>query len=192
MTKAKFISYYIKGYKGVMGKDSIGEKIKNLRKINKLSQEEFAEQLEVSRQTVYLWEAGKAVPDCNKLSLICNKFKIDANDFLCVYECLCDAASQDTFFKKDQKQEEIAKDKLHSVKRLKTAIIISASVMLTIMLLLLIATFCLTENVAGLTQAVSYALNIQAKFFTALFSVLLALAVVVSLVGFIMLKKIKA
>ncbi len=192
MTKAKFISYYIKGYKGVMGKDSIGEKIKNLRKINKLSQEEFAEQLEVSRQTVYLWEAGKAVPDCNKLSFICNKFKIDANDFLCVDECLCDVASQDTFFEKDQKQEEIAKDKLHSVKRLKTAIIIFASVMLTIMLLLLIATFCLTENVAGLTQAVSYAWNIQAKFFTAFFSVLLALAVVVSLVGFIMLKKIKA
>lgn len=164
MTKAKFISYYIKGYKGVMGKDSIGEKIKNLRKINKLSQEEFAEQLEVSRQTVYLWEAGKAVPDCNKLSLICNKFKIDVNDFLCVDECLCDVASQDTFFEKDQKQEEIAKDKLHSVKRLKTAIIIFASVMLTIMLLLLIATFCLTENVAGLTQAVSYAWNIQAKF----------------------------
>lgn len=191
MTKAKFISYYIKGYKGVMGKDSIGEKIKNLRKINKLSQEEFAEQLEVSRQTVYLWEAGKAVPDCNKLSLICNKFKIDANDFLCVDECLCDVALQDAFFEKDQKQE-IAKDKLHSVKRLKTAIIIFASVMLTIMLLLLIATFCLTENVAGLTQAVSYAWNIQAKFFTALFSVLLALAVVVSLVGFIMLKKIKA
>ena len=56
-----------------MVKELISSKIKNIRTLNKLSQEEFAEKLEVSRQTVYYWEAGKAVPDYNKIVIVIRK-----------------------------------------------------------------------------------------------------------------------
>lgn len=60
----------------------LGEKIKEIRKRNGLSQEEFAFRLDVSRQTVYFWESGKAIPDSSKLLLICKNFNVDANELL--------------------------------------------------------------------------------------------------------------
>lgn len=39
------------------------EKISIVRKMNHLTQEEFAEELGVSRQAVSKWETGNATPD---------------------------------------------------------------------------------------------------------------------------------
>ena len=42
---------------------TFGEKLLQLRKEHGLSQEELAEQLNVSRQAISRWEAGSSLPD---------------------------------------------------------------------------------------------------------------------------------
>ncbi|MDE6141658.1 MAG: helix-turn-helix domain-containing protein, partial [Bacilli bacterium] len=41
----------------------LGEKIANLRKESKLSQEELAEKIGVARQTISKWELNETAPD---------------------------------------------------------------------------------------------------------------------------------
>jgi len=52
------------------------EKILTLRKREGLSQEELAFKLGVSRQAVYKWESGTALPEIDKLKLISSIFKV--------------------------------------------------------------------------------------------------------------------
>lgn len=47
-----------------------------------MSQEELAERLEVSRQTVSNWENDKAVLDAEKLAKLCKIFGVSADDML--------------------------------------------------------------------------------------------------------------
>ena len=63
----------------------LGDKIYNLRKIKKISQEEFAELLNTSRQAVSKWERNEAKPDIDKLILIAKIFNISI-DYLLDYE----------------------------------------------------------------------------------------------------------
>lgn len=44
-----------------------GEKITNMRKENNMTQEQFAELMSVSRQSVSKWESGSSFPDTEKL-----------------------------------------------------------------------------------------------------------------------------
>lgn len=60
----------------------ISEKLINLRKDNNLTQEEFAEILHVSRQTVSNWETKKFYPDIETLVLISNTFNISLDVLL--------------------------------------------------------------------------------------------------------------
>ena len=46
---------------------TVGEKITKLRKENNLTQEQFAELMHVSRQSVSKWELGSVYPDTEKL-----------------------------------------------------------------------------------------------------------------------------
>lgn len=55
---------------------SFGEQIKNIRKKEKLTQEQFAIRLNVSRQVVSNWENNKNLPDIGMLILISNVFHI--------------------------------------------------------------------------------------------------------------------
>lgn len=61
---------------------TIGEKIQFIRKDNKLSQEEFAEKLGVSRQAISKWELGDSVPDIAKIALISKTFNISADSII--------------------------------------------------------------------------------------------------------------
>ena len=63
----------------------LGEKIYNLRKTRKISQEEFAELLNTSRQAISKWERNEAKPDIDKLILIAKLFNISV-DYLLEYE----------------------------------------------------------------------------------------------------------
>ena len=54
----------------------LSEKILKIRKSEGLSQEEFADKLEVSRQAVYKWESGMATPEIEKLKAIHNIYGI--------------------------------------------------------------------------------------------------------------------
>ena len=43
--------------------NSVGKRIETLRKSKKISQEDLAENVGVSRTTVYKWESGTSVPN---------------------------------------------------------------------------------------------------------------------------------
>jgi len=59
---------------------SLGTNIQYLRKLNKLTQEQFAEKMNITRQTVSRWEADEVTPELNKLVELCSMFscKLDA------------------------------------------------------------------------------------------------------------------
>ena len=61
---------------------NIGEKIAYLRISKNLSQEELAEKLSVSRQSVSKWEIGQAFPQIEKILAICSLFSVSADDLL--------------------------------------------------------------------------------------------------------------
>ncbi|XID92958.1 helix-turn-helix domain-containing protein [Paenibacillaceae bacterium WGS1546] len=54
----------------------IGMNIRVLRKKHKLSQEQLAEKVNASRQTIAKWENGEAVPDIHKSKLLADIFEI--------------------------------------------------------------------------------------------------------------------
>ena len=54
----------------------LGKQIKMYRLENKLSQEELADRMYVSRQTISNWENDKSYPDINSLVLLSEVFKI--------------------------------------------------------------------------------------------------------------------
>lgn len=58
------------------------EKLIILRNENKLSQQELAEKLDVSRQSISRWESGKSVPSATQILNICKVFHLDANDLV--------------------------------------------------------------------------------------------------------------
>lgn len=58
------------------------EKLKKLRKENGMSQEDFADQLGVSRQAVSKWENGQGYPETDKLLLISNLFHVSLDYLL--------------------------------------------------------------------------------------------------------------
>ncbi len=61
---------------------NLDEKIKKIRKDNKMSQEELAEILNVTRQTISNWENGKNYPDIETLVKISDKFNISLDILL--------------------------------------------------------------------------------------------------------------
>ncbi len=61
---------------------TIGEKIIRLRTFNKMSQEELADRLGVSRQSVSKWEMNQALPQIDKIRMICDLFGISADSLV--------------------------------------------------------------------------------------------------------------
>ena len=60
----------------------LSEKLYKLRKNSGLSQEQLAEQLNVSRQAISKWESGTAVPESEKLVAISNYFGVSVDYLL--------------------------------------------------------------------------------------------------------------
>lgn len=61
---------------------NLGERLFNLRKDKKLSQEEVAEKLNVTRQTVSKWETDQSLPDFDKIAPLCELYGISADELL--------------------------------------------------------------------------------------------------------------
>lgn len=61
---------------------TIGEQIQNLRIAKNFTQEQFAELLEVSRQSVSKWELGQAVPDVDKIIRMSELFGVTTDRLL--------------------------------------------------------------------------------------------------------------
>ncbi|PJW13929.1 transcriptional regulator [Geobacillus sp. Manikaran-105] len=60
---------------------NLGEMLKQLRKQRRWTQEELAEQLNVSRSQISKWENGSLLPDIQSLEKLCHLFNVSA-DFL--------------------------------------------------------------------------------------------------------------
>ena len=61
---------------------NLGNKIQEIRKKNKMSQEEFAEVFNVTRQTISSWENSKSYPDIETLIKLSDKFDISLDILL--------------------------------------------------------------------------------------------------------------
>ena len=59
-----------------------GSNLKELRKLKNLSQEDLAERVGVSRQSVSKWETGDAYPEMNNILMLCKIFNCKINDLL--------------------------------------------------------------------------------------------------------------
>ena len=58
------------------------EKLQTLRKERSLSQEQLAELLNVSRQSISKWESGQTFPEINKLIILSDLFNITLDDLV--------------------------------------------------------------------------------------------------------------
>lgn len=61
---------------------SLGTNIQYLRKLNKLTQEQFAEKMDITRQTVSRWEADEVTPELNKLVEMCTMFSCNLDELV--------------------------------------------------------------------------------------------------------------
>ena len=171
-----------------------GQRIKEIRTKNKLSQEEFAFQIDVSRQTVYFWETGKVVPDSGKLLTICQKFGIDANELLFdkgeqigANECCVDLA-EDTYDGKSQSADDKKKTSESNLKKYK--LIISIGIATIFICLLLIGIFSFnTPSEDSLAQVSVSDWNITFGFVLYIFTIILLTVIISCVAGYIFYKK---
>lgn len=59
---------------------SFGDQLQAVRRAAGLTQEQFAEELKVSRQAVSKWESGRGYPEMEKILYICNYYGVTPND----------------------------------------------------------------------------------------------------------------
>jgi len=78
----------------------IGENLKSLRKNADLTQDEIAEMLGVSPQSVSKWERGDTYPDITLLPSIANIFKISV-DALIGMDRICNTEARNAIFKEE-------------------------------------------------------------------------------------------
>lgn len=79
---------------------SLGNKILNLRKKSNLSQEQLAEQLNVTRQTISKWELEETSPDIKQAKKLSEIFKISLDE-------LVDSDIRDTIVEKVSNTEKL-------------------------------------------------------------------------------------
>ena len=78
----------------------IEDKLLKLRKEKGLSQEEVADRLNVSRQTISKWETGQSTPDFDKIIPICELYEISSDELLT-------GKKNDELIKEEKEQEKI-------------------------------------------------------------------------------------
>ena len=87
-----------------------GENLQKLRKQKRMSQEQLAEKVDVSRQSISKWERGESYPTMNNIMTLCDIFHCKLNDL--VHEEITDFDSLDeeiimnaVKFKKEKQQK---------------------------------------------------------------------------------------
>ena len=89
---------------------TIGEKIAKARREKRLTQEELADRLGVSRQAVSKWESGAALPETDKLARLSGLLGVSC-DYL-----LCDDASEEQGNAFGRPRQETQTAQTHQVK----------------------------------------------------------------------------
>lgn len=115
---------------------SLGERLYELRKKKGLSQEEVAEKLNVTRQSVSKWETDESKPDFDKIVPICELYEITTNELLSGT--------------KEEKEEEQVREEVKDNKKKKALIIMTAIFLYFLSLIWIIissVTFNLDEGI---------------------------------------------
>ena len=133
---------------------TVGERIQQLRKAAGLSQEQLAEQLDVSRQSVSKWELNDAAPEISKIIALSELFGISTDELLKGAGSIPAAA--------EEKESIAAIARLNAAeKRIRTGFItaVAGLIMLALELLLLPVMQVMEHNAFGhfLTNAMDYA-----------------------------------
>jgi len=97
---------------------SLGERLYELRKEKHLSQEQVAEQLNVTRQTISKWETDESKPDFDKIVPICNLYGIST-------ELLLIGDTGNTENSKDKLAEEKVNEDKQELKKKRALFVIS-------------------------------------------------------------------
>jgi transcriptional regulator with XRE-family HTH domain len=58
--------------------DTLGQRIRIIRRRHRLTQEKFGELLKVGKSSIINYESGKRTPDAKFLAIMVEKFKVDA------------------------------------------------------------------------------------------------------------------
>lgn len=101
-----------------------GENLREIRKAKKMTQEQLAEKVGVSRQSVSKWENGEAYPEMNNILTLCDIFQCKINTL--VNESLLDINSLDEEVK--MSVVKLKKEKQKKVKGLSKAICIISKI----------------------------------------------------------------
>ena len=101
-----------------------GDNLKSLRKSKKISQEQLAEKVGVSRQSVSKWETGEAYPEMSNILALCSIFHCNINDL--VNEQLIDLDSLDEEIKMNVVK--FQKEKQNQMKKLSKVIYVIARI----------------------------------------------------------------
>ena len=118
------------------GDTMLGENIRNLRKENKMSQEELAEKLNVSRQSVSLWETEKTQPTLEIVSKLAELFDVSTDELL----------TGDRMFISNDNKECAVKKSVKAKKYITVCIAVSLIILLAILLIVNISVNNFSEN----------------------------------------------
>lgn len=83
---------------------NIGDKIKNAREENKLTQTQVSEILMVSRQTISNWENGKSLPDILSVIRMSELYKISLDELLKGDKTMIEKIEKDAKISKTEKK----------------------------------------------------------------------------------------
>lgn len=61
---------------------NLAKNLQNLRKRDKITQEDLADKLGVSRQSISKWETGEAYPETDKLLILCDMFNVSLDSLM--------------------------------------------------------------------------------------------------------------
>lgn len=118
----------------------IGERLAELRTKQNMTQEEFAEYMEVSRQAVSKWELDKSLPDVGKLLKMSELFQVSI-DYLLKGTEVADNEIQKIDEAKDEApepdEEEQNKDKKKSKKGIVISLALTGVLLLTVLAVLI-------------------------------------------------------
>lgn len=125
----------------------IGNKIMELRKKNNFSQEDLAEKVGVTRQTISKWELGETAPDLKQAKVLSQVFKVSLDE-------LVDNDIKNIIIEKTTNTEKLAGMIINILKALGTFFLIYLIIMIIIFII-----FSFVDKQSDEDKSVSY--NVQ-------------------------------
>ena len=125
----------------------IGNKIMELRKKNNFSQEDLAEKVGVTRQTISKWELGETAPDLKQAKVLSQVFKVSLDQ-------LVDNDIKNIIIEKTTNTEKLAGMIINILKALGTFFLIYLIIMIIIFII-----FSFVDKQSDEEKSVSY--NVQ-------------------------------